>query len=203
MPIVPTKKTKAERYTSPITGEQRYFEVNRTSHRVTDRQLKRSVKRVYGNNKPSKADRGVAARTVYPAHPNVKQLRNWEKNPGRVDIKGIDAPKDAAVTARRTVTIPRNVQRQIGVRSANAKRDFTKVTNSGHVIYKVWESFGQYNVLAQNPTNGEWVFGRDYDFDKGYWQGGRYRMDIEKLYNDNPPYGQLVIDNHVGPCGRY
>ena len=172
MPIVPTKRTKAERYTNPITGEQRYFEVNRVSHRVTDQQLKRSVRRVYGNNRPSKADRGVAARTVYPAHPNAKQLRNWEKNPGRVDIKGIDAPRNAVVTARHTVTIPRNVQRQIGVRSANAKSNLS--IGEKAAIDRNWAEY-KYRHGGKATPGMAYKFAEDYS-------DIHPELDLDELY---------------------
>ena len=199
--IRPTATTKGERYTNPITGKQNYYEVNRISHKVTDRQLGRSKAKVYGSHVPSKADKGKTAQTVYPPHPNVKQMHNWVNHPDRVDIKGIDAPDTALVTARHTVTVPKDVRRQLGY-SANSKPDYTKYNCSGFPIYKIWESFGTYNVLAKND-HGEWVFGRNYNLETGLWQGGTYKIRIDDLYERCPPYGRLVVDNHRGPTGRY
>ena len=87
------------------------------SGRVTDAELRRAKKRVYGSNSPRASDRGHPARVTYPPHPTPRQLNNWERNPGRSDIRGIDAPNTAIITARDSVTIRKSVQQQIGVRS--------------------------------------------------------------------------------------
>lgn len=83
--------------------------------------------------------------------------------------------------------------------------DYTKVTVNGFSIYKIFDSFGQYDVLAKNDA-GMWVWGRNYDLDKGYWQGGDYRHDIGDLYElvtERHFIGKLVQDNHRGPTGRF
>lgn len=88
-------------------------------------------------------------------------------------------------------------------RKSGGNLDFTKSNCLGFPIYKIWESFGQYYVLAKNPETGEWVFGRRYDLDTGIWGGGTYRLNIDELYERCPPYGRLVVDNHRGDTGKY
>ena len=88
-------------------------------------------------------------------------------------------------------------------RKSGGNVDFTKSNRFGFPIYKIWESFGQYNVLARNPETGEWVYGRRYDMDSGIWAGGTYRLNIDDLYERCPPYGKLVVDNKRGNTGKY
>lgn len=118
----------------------RNYQVKR-SGKVTDQQLRRSVKRVYDGKAPNASDRGSAARTTYPPHPTARQLNAWERNPGRFDIRGIDAPNSAIITAPRTVTIPRSVQRQIGMRSANSKAKEGLSYGEIAAITDEWETY--------------------------------------------------------------
>lgn len=98
---------RRERVYNPATGRNRYIEVNARSGLVTDRQLERSKRRVYGSNPPRGVDVGQPAMTTYRRHPNARQMVNWENHPDRCDVIGIDAPKGAIPSTGRYVGVPK------------------------------------------------------------------------------------------------
>lgn len=85
-----------------------------------------------------------------------------------------------------------------------SNRKFVKKTADGMTIYKIWhhDMFDSYDVLAKNRY-GEWAYGRNYNLRTGRWSGATYRLNIDDLYERCPPYGKVIVNNKIGPTGRY
>lgn len=91
------------------------------------------------------------------------------------------------------------------IKNPMAKKDYTKVTQQGMRIYKIWYSplTESYDVLARK-SDGEWAYGRDYNLKTGIWQGGRYSMNLNQLYERvGGTFGRVYKDNHVGKTGKF
>jgi len=69
---------------------------------------------------------------------------------------------------------------------------FTRYSRQGFEILQIYEIWGTYNVIARNDR-GMYVWGRDYDLERGFWGGGDYRYDMNDI--KDLVYGRLVIDN--------
>lgn len=91
------------------------------------------------------------------------------------------------------------------IKNPMAKKDYTKYTQQGMRIYKIWYSplTESYDVLARK-SDGEWAYGRDYNLKTGIWQGGRYSMNLNQLYERvGGTFGRVYKDNHRGPTGKF
>ena len=81
--------------TDPRTGEPVSFETSGVH--IPNKQIREHEKQVR-TKRSMTADGKVTASTVYPANPTPEQYIQHMKHPGRTDIAGVDAPKDAKPT---------------------------------------------------------------------------------------------------------
>lgn len=60
------------------------------------------------------------------------------------------------------------------------------------------------DVVKARKSDGEWAYGRDYNLKTGIWQGGRYSMNLNQLYERvGGTFGRVYKDNHVGKTGKF
>ena len=69
---------------------------------------------------------------------------------------------------------------------------YTKFNRDGFRIMQIYEIWGTYYVIAQNGI-GDYVWGKDYDLERGYWNEGVYKGAVADLKPEI--YGKLVMDN--------
>ena len=77
--------------------------------------------------------------------------------------------------------------------SKNVKSSrYTRYSRDGFEILQIYDAWGTYNVVAKNNHN-EYVWGHDYDLERGMWSGGDYSNDLSDVIKHI--YGRLVVDN--------
>lgn len=150
--------------TDPRTGEPVSFET--PGVHIPNKQIREYEKQVRSRRSMT-ADGRVTASTVYPANPTPEQYLQHMKHPGRTDIVGVDAPKDAKTTNNDK---KKNRKSNKGKVKSISDGDYVTKSRWGHRIEKIYtDDSGKLFAIAYK--NGKSVWATGYNTASGFWAG--------------------------------